>query len=118
MDTNITAFREIMDERDKRYEQRFTAQEKAVEDALSAAKEAVLKAENATEKRFEGVNEFRNTLADQQRTLMPRAEAELRIKALEDAFKVRVGESSGFKSGWALAIGIILFAVAVLGWFR
>jgi hypothetical protein len=43
--------------------------------ALAAADKAVTKAEIATEKRFEGVNEFRSTLADQAANLMPRAEA-------------------------------------------
>lgn len=43
--------------------------------ALAAADKAVTKAEIATEKRFEGVNEFRATLADQANRLMPREEA-------------------------------------------
>ena len=43
--------------------------------ALNNADKAVIKAETATEKRFEGVNEFRQTLADQAATLMPRSEA-------------------------------------------
>jgi len=67
----------LMAEKDKRDEQRFEAQEKAVRDALLAAekavaaalttaKEAVAKAETATEKRFESVNEFRSALTDAQ----------------------------------------------------
>lgn len=44
--------------------------------ALDAAKEAITKAETATEKRFDSVNEFRQTLSDQTRTFMPRTEAE------------------------------------------
>src|SRR5687768_2375402 len=79
---------------DRRYEQRFADQQTAVNTALSAAKEAVnaamlaanaavTKAETAYDKRFEAVNEFRGTLSDQQRTLMPRAEAELRLDTLE-----------------------------------
>lgn len=65
----------IVDERDHRYSQRFDSQEKAVASALAAAKEAVSKAENATEKRFDSVNEFRNTLKDQQGTYVTRSEA-------------------------------------------
>ena len=52
-----------MDERDRRYEQRFRAQE-----------EAVSKAEHSTEKRLEGMNEFRSQLKDQQATFVTRAE--------------------------------------------
>lgn len=46
--------------------------------ALTAADKAVNKAELATEKRFEGVNEFRSQLSDQAATFMPRTEAEAR----------------------------------------
>jgi hypothetical protein len=49
-----------------------------------AADRAVAKAEAASERRFESVNEFRATLADQATQLMPRAEAEARILALAD----------------------------------
>jgi len=90
-------FTKVFTESDRRYEERFIAQEKAVNtafvasekavntaliaqekainSALIAAKEAVLKAESATEKRFEAVNEFRQTLSDQTATFIPRAEA-------------------------------------------
>lgn len=60
----------------------FLSSKDAVAFALSAAKEAVTKSETANEKRFENVNEFRETLADQQRTLMPRIEAENRLTAM------------------------------------
>lgn len=56
-------------EKEKRYEQRFTAQQ-----------EAILKADLATEKRFESVNEFRSTLKDQQLTFLPRAESEAKFE--------------------------------------
>jgi Flp pilus assembly protein TadB len=73
----------IMNERSTANNQRFDAQEKAVAAALSAAKEAVTKAEAAAEKRFDSVNEFRSTLKDQQLTLAPRAEVDVRIKSIE-----------------------------------
>jgi len=62
----------------------FTAQKLSVDAALAAADRAVNKAEVASEKRFEGVNEFRGTLQDQQRTLMPRAEAEFADRVLAE----------------------------------
>lgn len=52
------------------------SQRQATDAALIAADRAVLKAETASEKRFESINEFRGSLSDQQRTLMPRSEAE------------------------------------------
>ena len=48
--------------------------EKTAKAALDSSKEAVLKAENATEKRFEGVNEFRATLTDQAARFVTRKE--------------------------------------------
>lgn len=87
--------------------------------ATEAAKEAVMKAEAASEKRFEGVNEFRGTLSDQQRTLMPRSEAELRFSTqdsrlgtLEKVLAERGGERRGSKEMWVLIAGVAALAIA------
>src|SRR6185369_5329462 len=94
VDTLHAFLHAVINERDVRYEQRFQAQqnalqerfeaqqksihdllmaaEKAVAIAMASADRAVLKAEAAAEKRFEGVNEFRATLSDQAVRLMPR----------------------------------------------
>lgn len=74
----------ILNERSTANNQRFEAQEKAVAAALAAAKEAVAKAETAVEKRFEGLNEFRGTLKDQQATLMPRSEVLALLKSMDE----------------------------------
>jgi hypothetical protein len=63
---------------------RFDAQEKAVTAALAAADRAVGKAELASEKRFDSVNEFRAALSDSSRLLMPRSEAEQGMKSMEE----------------------------------
>lgn len=60
-------------EAELRNEQRFQAQEKAVIAAMLSADRAVAKAEAASEKRFESVNEFRGTLSDQVRLFIPRS---------------------------------------------
>lgn len=125
---------------DKRYEERFSASQKALElglsgtrgeisVALAAAKEAVLKAENATEKRFESVNEFRGTLDNQQRTLIPRSEvAEIRqgleekihnLTKLLDEVRTqttsRTAERRGVQGGWGYAVGAVGLVLGVLG---
>lgn len=99
----------------------FVVAEKAVQAALAAADRAVSKAELAADKRFESVNEFRQTLDDQQRTLMPRQEADVifrglaeKVGALERRITQRDAESSGTKGGWVLAIGAIGFVVMML----
>ena len=107
-------------ETDRRYEQRFAAQEKAVEAALTSAKEAVLKAETASEKRFEGVNEFRATLADQAATLISRAEVEQLFKALNekvDSVTGRMdrldGRAGGIDASWVKIVGIITILIGI-----
>jgi hypothetical protein len=110
---------------DRRYEQRFDASQKALElglvaqksavdAALAAQNAAVIKAESATERRFDGVNEFRATLADQQRTLIPRAEVEViqkaldsRVEKLETALLMIGAQRTGRLDGWGYAVGAV-----------
>ena len=128
---------------DLRYQQRFDAQsdalaaafqsqqqamktafdvaEKAVNAALAAADRAVSKAERAADKRFEGVNEFRATLADQQRTLIPRSEVDVIVRSineklarLETINTARQGESTGVRGGWGYAVGVFGLVLAIL----
>jgi hypothetical protein len=101
----------LIDANDKGYNQRFENVIQATQAALAAADRAVNKAEAAAEKRFEGVNEFRETLADQQRNLMPRAEVELQNKAINNQLselKVRVASIEDKKAGSKEGIGIII----------
>lgn len=122
----------ILHERDIRHDQRFVAQEKAVIAALIAAKEAVDKAELASQRRFEAVNEFRAQLSDQATTFMPRLESEQRIaqntEKIEQLNKyvtlefarsnsrldVNAGRGSGLKDGWGYIVGFIgAFSAAI-----
>ena len=122
----------IIHANDERYAQRFldsqtavqaalSAARTAVDAALSAAKEAVAKAEAASEKRFEGVNEFRGTLADQQRTLMPRSEQESinhslfdKLAQHEKRFDQMQGERRGGKDVFAYLVAGVGLAVSVV----
>jgi hypothetical protein len=76
--------RELLVQMDLSYQQRFDAQEKAMEAALTAADRAVLKAEAASERRFESVNELRSVLTAQSATLATKADVEAATKALTD----------------------------------
>lgn len=62
----------------------------AVKEALTAAhassEKAIFKAEEANEKRFASVNEFRSTLADQQKTLATKIECDYKFLAMEKKF--------------------------------
>jgi hypothetical protein len=106
---------------DLRYQQRFDAQTTAINAALLAAKEAVGKAETATERRFESVNEFRQTLTDQAGTFVARVEFEVERKATAERIRelaARVdkteGRAGGLHSGWGYLIGAVGLIGAVI----
>lgn len=125
----------LIEANDRRYEQRFgdqdravsaalAAQEKAVAAALKAAETAVSKAEVSAEKRFDSVNEFRASLADQAATLMPRNETEIRLNALADRLSAAEqqlaqssGRSGGVQQGWLALVGLVTIAAALVGIF-
>ncbi len=60
----------------------FTQSKERIDLALAAADKAVAKAEIATDKRFEGVNEFRAALVDSNALFMPRKEFQVQHDSL------------------------------------
>lgn len=107
------------------FDQRYETSQKAIETAFNALSEstraamasadkAVLKAEAASEKRFESVNEFRSLVTDQQATFMPRKEAESAIGTLEDKIdemrRIYL-QSSGEKKG---SHDVVIYIIVVL----
>jgi len=83
LEARLSDQRDIMDERDRRYEDRFKAMDEKTSLALTSSEKAVSKAETATEKRFDAVNEFRSTLADQATNLLSKAEANAKFQGIE-----------------------------------
>lgn len=80
--------------------------------ALAAADKAVLKAEAATEKRFESVNEFRQTLSDQTRSFISKVEFDAvrhtnaeRIADLASRLDKIEGKAVGLNAGWVYLLG-------------
>jgi hypothetical protein len=113
----------LLAQMDLRYQQRFDAQTLAINAALQAAKEAVTKAETATERRFEGVNEFRKTLADQSSTFLPRPEYNAahgaiteHIRGLAERMNRADGRSTGHSDSWGYVVGAagLILAIATL----
>jgi hypothetical protein len=106
-------FETLIETRDAQYRERYETSQESVKTAfaalsestrtaMAAADKAVLKAEAASEKRFESVNEFRGLVTDQQRTFMPRSEAEKAFSGLEekiDDLKIRQVNFSGERRG-------------------
>lgn len=118
----IANLRTLMDERDRRYEERFKAMDEKTGLALTSSEKAVAKAETATEKRFDAVNEFRGQLKDQAATLMPRAEADSKflsmtkeIEELKKSANTAQGRSSGFSASWGIAVSLAFVAIALVG---
>lgn len=66
----------------------FVSQEKSVSTALQAAKEAVVKAEILTDKRFDAVSEAVSQVSTKTSDLLPRAEYAANHKALDDKIEV------------------------------
>lgn len=117
----------LINANDKNYNQRFDNVIEATKNALAASDRAVTKAESASEKRFDAVNEFRATLADQQRNLMPRGEVEILIKAINekiDSLNIttisRQSKDTGTREGIgtvALVAGLISTLIVIISRF-
>ncbi len=93
----IESLERFYEERDRRYEDRFKAQDEKTTLALTASKEAIGKAETATEKRFDAVNEFRGTLSDQAAHLLPRAEADVKFGNFDEKIESLKKEIQGLR---------------------
>jgi len=110
-----------------RNEQRFTAQQQAIKDALISQKEAVaaalvaaekavLVAENNAEKWRASANEWRGAMNDRERNLMPRLEAEQSTRANAEKISIlasRMDKNEGRTNG-LLTIFAIIAALAGL----
>jgi hypothetical protein len=108
----------MLAEIDRRYEQRYAAQVRAVDAAflaqqtamradLAAQKEAVTKAENAADKRFELLNELRSGVATKE----AHEALEKRVNELAARLDKTEGRSTGLNAGWVYLLG----AVAAMG---
>jgi hypothetical protein len=92
-----------MDERDKRYEQRFQSSEIA----LANARESL-------NRRLDLLNELREGVA---------TEAELRalekiVNDLTGRVREREGRGAGLTSGWGILVGAVLLALAIFAALR
>lgn len=117
-------FTALIAEKDRRYQEKFAAQENAVKIALEEREKATLKSEESYNERFKSVNEFRGTLSDQSHTFITRTEAQQatksnsdKIEALTSRFDKLEGRSAGLSAGWIIAgqaISIIAAIIAIV----
>lgn len=128
LETALDALKELLNERETTNKERLGALKTSIETALAAADKALVKADQATEKRFDSVNEFRQTLQDQALQFLPRGEYSAEFKALtekvSDALtKIAeietkgIGRSSGIGSIGTIVLGTLIGvgALAALG---
>lgn len=123
IDTLHEHFTTRLAEKDLRDQQRFEAQSSAIAAALLAAEKAVSKAETASEKRFESVNEFRAQLADLVARLLPRIEYDAahaavieRISDLASRIDKTEGRSTGLNAGWGYLVAAAAIVIAIISW--
>jgi len=96
--------------------------DKQVDAAIAAAAMATSKAESATEKRFEGVNEFRAALDDASKLQVPRSEYTLainqidsKIEDLKTATDTKISDLKGSNRAGASSLwGYIVGTVGIL----
>jgi hypothetical protein len=105
-----------------RVNERFLSVEKLTDQAFSNSQRAIDKADMATEKRFEGVNEFRAALADQAANFVTRQDLvaitekfEVQIDALKEARASSEGQQAGSRLTTTTLIAITSVGVGMVG---
>lgn len=123
VDSDMKAMRLLIDERDRLYNERADAKARALQDTLAQTKEAADRAAAELNKRFDSVNEFRQTLSDQAQSFASKDSVEVRFKAVEENIAKNAAELSDIQSRSAGAtqlwtiIAAAIALVAVVGGF-
>lgn len=125
----------LLEQAEERFDEKFIthrtlldSQADKVELALNAADKAVTKAETATEKRFESVNEFRQTLSDRDRLSITRVEHDgfrdairTELSQMRDnmnekfsALQTRIDRTEGRGAGMGAVWGFIVGGAGVI----
>lgn len=122
----------LLEAGDKRYEERFNAQQTSVKEALAAAEKAVnaaliasekaiLVAEVNSEKWRANANEWRSAMDDREAKFATQSEVDLQIRAManrlgivETTLATRAGKGEGLNFGWSLLLSVATFAVSLL----
>lgn len=111
-DTLKSYIERVVHESDRRYEQRFIAQEKAVASALEAAEKATNKYERDVERWRQASNEWRSAMDDREVKFVAMETFQARLTAL-DAKVDDLTKSRDIESGRRLAQTAIMGFVAI-----
>src|ERR1700677_1366877 len=121
LETLFEYFTQLLREREKRTDERFSALKEATTLALAAAKEgtqlamtasekAIAKAEAAAEKRAEASNEIRAAMVDQQKNFADRSQTDFRLSAIEKRMEKTEGSiltTGGRTQGIGASTGVV-----------
>lgn len=105
------------DDREKMHVERFASAKERVDLAIAASDKAIIKAEVASDKRFESVNEFRKALSDNVSTFLPRTEYAVQHQALVEKVDIATATLSKMSSAaegrirGVSTVGFIVMAV-------
>lgn len=117
-DKNVISLKEYIDTRFHAFEENMAVHleslEKAVAAALNSQATALIKAEQATEYRLAGMNEFRKAIEDQSNKQATKIELDAMRNALEAKIEgIRLAHETEAKSMWKVIYGLAT-AVAVV----
>jgi hypothetical protein len=140
-------FQALFDERDKREQQRFEAQQQAIKDALisqekavaaalAAAKEAVTENKLNQKQQLEAHNGLIRKMEIQTNTFIPRAEADVKFQSQREQTDQQVGalskeisdlrtsrdtvagRNNGLNAGWGYLVGAVGLLIGVYAALR
>lgn len=106
-----------LDEMDRRLMAAVEGGKDAARFALESADKATAKAETATEKRFDSVNEFRAQLKDQSATFIPRIEVEQRLTDIMsrlESLRTRDAQRTAHSAGSTALYGWLIGGIGAL----
>jgi len=116
----------LMEARLGTLDQQIKSVHREIDIETSATRAAVQKADTATEKRFESVNEFRAQMADAAAQYITRREVEAlvntnagKISDITDRINRNEGKGSGMSQivGWIFgAVGLVVGLIAIFSW--
>lgn len=120
------SLKDLLSERDRRYQDRADAQDDAVAVAMASADRATAKAETATERRLEGLNELRSMAEDQARNYARSDEMKIindastkRLDELTLLVRQQLAHGGGVKETIGYVVGVAgLLIAAITGYFH
>jgi hypothetical protein len=122
--SDLAGLRELMQETDKRYAERFQAQEKFHAAALAASEKQVALAEANAEKWRANANEWRGAMDDREGkfvlkdSLGPELSAlHKEVDVLRENAQLTAGKGAGMTTMWGYVTAAVTLLISVLGAF-